>query len=381
MTAVEEALGTASPVAARQAAFEVAAARMLGPLGDLIADSEVSEIMVNGPSQIYVERAGRMALSNARFESEAALLVAVRNIAQFVGKQMDERTPIMDGRLPDGSRVCVIRDPVAKCGTSIAIRRFHPAAQDFDFLLRKGSVDPEPLEFLQWATRFGTNIIVSGGTGTGKTTFVNIMTRAFDPNHRIVAIEDTRELQIGQPHLVQLEARPADRWGEGRVSARDLFIASLRMRPDRIIVGEVRGGEAFDLVQAMNSGHRGVLATLHADAPIDACRRLETMAMLADVGIPLAALRRQVASGVDLVVQLARLDGGRKVVMEIADIEFDEEADRYRAVPIYRRSIGSRGEVGELAWTGSPSRVRSGSHHAVHAEEIKLCAAALGLEA
>ena len=331
-------------------AFRAGIEFFLGPLVDLLHDETVAEIMVNGPRDIYVERAGRIEPAGVEFEDEAALRAAANNIAQYVGKTIHAGEPILDGRLPDGSRVCIILHPVAAGGTSINIRRFSQAAVSGAFLVERGALTPQALEFLTLAVAGERNIIVSGGAGTGKTTLINILSRSFDDAERILVIEDTRELKVQKKHVVQLEARPADAYGRGAITVRDLFVAALRMRPDRIVVGEVRRGEALDMVQAMTSGHRGSLATVHADSPAQACGRLETMCMMADLGLPLAALRRQVAEAIDLVVQMSRLHDGRRLVTHIAEVDLDDATGRYVIHDLF--GLDTSRKKPQLAWTG-----------------------------
>ena len=342
--------GASKPPDGTARTFQAGVEFFLGPLVPFLRDETVTEIMVNGPRDVFVERAGRIEQVDAGFEDEAAVLAAANNIAQYVGKTIDAKEPILDGRLPDGSRVCIVLAPVAAAGTSINIRRFSQKANTPDFLLEKGSITPEALEFVQLAVRAGLNIVVSGGTGSGKTTILNILSNVFGDDERIVVIEDTRELQLQKKHVVQMEARPPDAYGRGEITVRDLFITSLRMRPDRIVVGEVRSGEALDMVQAMTSGHRGSLATLHADTPPQTCGRLETMCMLADVGLPLAALRRQVALALDLVVQSARLHSGQRLITHVSEIDLDEATNTYRIQDLFNLDTTS-GEP-KLAWTG-----------------------------
>lgn len=321
----------------------------------MLEDESVSEIMVSGPDAVFVERGGLIEKTDASFEDEAALRAAANNIAQFVGKTISEENPILDGRLDDGSRVCIVLHPLSAHGTSINIRRFSNDAREPEFLVDVGSMTAEALEFTLLAVKAHTNLVVSGGTGSGKTTMLNILATAIDERERILIIEDTRELQLPKPHVVQMEARAADSHGRGRITVRDLFIASLRMRPDRIIVGEVRGGEALDLVQAMTSGHRGSLATLHADTPSQACGRLETMSLLADIGLPLTALRRQVALALDLVLQTSRLSNGRRLVTHISEIELDEDKDTYVVHDIF--NLDTSLETPTLRWTGKRPRL------------------------
>ncbi len=332
-------------------ASEAGVRYFLGPLLTLLDDETVSEIMVNGPWDIYIERGGKVIKTDAAFEDENALNAAANNIAQFVGKSINTAEPILDGRLPDGSRVCIVMHPIAAHGTSINIRRFSRQAVNPEFLLQRGAITPEALEFLQLAVEAGLNLVVSGGTGSGKTTLLNILSTAFDDSQRIVVIEDTRELQIQKEHVVQMEARPPDPYGKGQITVRDLFVTALRMRPDRIVVGEVRRGEAIDMIQAMTSGHRGSLATLHADTPSQACGRLETMCLMADLGLPLVALRRQIALALDLVVQTSRLHSGRRLITHISEVDFDESTNTYRLRDIF--SLDTTTEEPILKWSGS----------------------------
>lgn len=336
-------------------AFEASLEFFLSPLLPYLRDPEVTEIIVNGPELVYIEKGGRLQRANARFPSEADVQAAANNVAQFVGQTLSPERPLLDGRLPDGSRVCVVLGPIAANGTQINIRRFPRASGDPNFLLERGAISPTAMEFLLLATRAQCNVMISGGAGSGKTTLINVLSSAFGPDERILVIEDTRELQIRREHVVQMEARQADAYGRGQVTIRDLFAASLRMRPDRIIIGEVRRGEALDLIQAMTSGHRGALATLHASSPHDACHRLETLAMMADVGIPLYALRRQVASAVDLLVQTERMSTGRRLISHIAELEIDEQSQNYVLHDIFR--LTGSGLDQHLEWTGHRPRV------------------------
>jgi pilus assembly protein CpaF len=331
------------------AAFEASLEFFLAPLLPLLRDPEVNEIMVNGHESIYAEKGGKIVLTGAKFATEADVQAAANNIAQFVGQPLTNERPLLDGRLPDGSRVCVILGQIASAGTHINIRRFARNTATPDFLLANKSITPMAMEFLLLAVRGHRNIIVSGGAGSGKTTAVNVLTNGFGEEERIVVIEDTRELQVQRKHVVQLEARPADAYGRGAVSVRDLFVTALRMRPDRLVVGEVRRGEALDMIQAMTSGHHGSMTTVHASSPADTCYRVETLALMADIGIPLYALRRQVASALDLVVQTARLASGRRMVTGISEVHLDEGTQNYRIVDLFQ--LGESGGEPELMWT------------------------------
>ncbi len=340
----------ATDISSDELAYRASLRYFLGPIIPFFDDPSVSEIMVNGIDRIYVERRGRLELTDARFSSDDRLEAAANNIAQFVGQTISSQRPLLDARLPDGSRVCIVLSPISGRGISMNIRRFSAAAVTPDFLLEHKAITPQALEFILLAVRAHQNIIVSGGTGSGKTTLLNMLSTAFEDDQRIVVIEDTRELQVQKEHVVTLEARHPDAQGRGGITIRDLFVTSLRMRPDRIIVGEIRRGESLDMVQAMTSGHRGCMATCHANTPHDACRRIETMALLADVGIPLFALRSQIASAIDLVVQTARLYNGRRIITHISEVAYDETNQAYLVTDLFNL-VGTAGEL-ELRWTG-----------------------------
>lgn len=321
--------GATTPPNPWQVVYDVGIRSFLAPIADLLSDSGVSEIIILGHDRVYLERKGRLERSDCHFASADDLLAAVNTIAQFCGKTITEQEPILDGRLPDGSRVCIVLPPVSGEGISVNIRRFSNLAVTPEFLLQNRSASAEALEFLELAVRARQNILVSGGTGSGKTTILNILSQWFDPAHRIIVIEDTRELQIQQEHVVSMEARSPDAFGNGGVTTRDMFVASLRMRPDRIIVGEIRGAEAIDMIQAMNSGHGGTLATIHADSAQQACGRLEVMALMADLGLPIESLRRQIALALNMVVQTTRLHDGRRCISQISEVTHDERQGGY----------------------------------------------------
>ena len=300
--------------------FEQTLLGFLEPVRKFLEDPTVSEVMINGPDQIYIERKGRLYLTDARFASREALLAATRHLAQFVGRHVDEHRPILEARLPDGSRVEAVLPPAGPDGPHIAIRRFLRDTLTAEQLVQFGSITTDAHAFLTIIVSLKQNIIVAGGTGSGKTSLLNVVSSFIDEGERVVVIEDARELQLQRPHVVQLEARPPDAKGRGAVTIRDLFRATLRMRPDRIVVGEIRGGEALDLIQAMTSGHGGCLSTVHATYPTDTVNRLETMALMSDVEMPLVALRAQVGSAVDFIVQTARLRDGSRCVTHIAEV-------------------------------------------------------------
>lgn len=292
----------------------------LGPLEALLADETVTEVMVNGPSQIYVEREGRLSLSPRVFSSERALLAVIERIAARVGRRIDEASPMVDARLPDGSRVCAIIPPLSLVGPCLTIRKFRNERLGLDDLVRLGTLSEPMRRFLELAVRARRNLVISGGTGSGKTTLLNGLTELFSEGERILTVEDAAELQIRKPHWVRLEARPPNMEGRGAITIRDLVRASLRMRPDRIVVGECRGGEALDMLQAMNTGHDGSLTTVHANSPRDAIARLETLCLMAGMDLPSRAIREQIASAVHLVVQTARLADGRRRITSIAEV-------------------------------------------------------------
>jgi pilus assembly protein CpaF len=295
--------------------FTTTISHFLAPVAELLNDPSVSEIMINGPDCIWFERGGRLEETSLRFPGESALMATVRNIAEYINRPIDAQNPTMDGRLPDGSRVHVVIPPASRSGIVVTIRRFRKASFDLENLVTMGSLNPTTAEFLSIATKLHKNIVISGGTGTGKTSMLNALSGEIPESERIVVIEDSSELQLNQKHTVYLEAQPPDANGEGQISIRELFANSLRMRPDRIIVGEVRRGEALDLVQSMLSGHAGSLSTVHANTPRDALTRLETLCLLNDAELPVYVARQQVASAIDIVLQIARFsDGSRRVV-------------------------------------------------------------------
>lgn len=298
----------------------------LGPMEPLLADETVTDIMVNGPKQVYVERQGKLHITDVTFRDDAHVLNVAKRIVSRVGRRIDETTPLVDARLLDGSRVNVIIPPLAIDGPTISIRKFAKKKITLQRMVETNNVSVEMAKVLQIAARARLNILISGGTGSGKTTLLNAMSRMIDHGERIVTIEDAAELQLQQPHVVRLETRPASIEGAGEVMQRDLLKNALRMRPDRIILGEVRGAEALDMLQAMNTGHDGSMCTLHANRPREALTRLENMVGMAGFNMPAKAVRQQIASAIHLVIQIARMrDGIRRVtnVMEIVGMEGD----------------------------------------------------------
>ena len=312
----------------RERLFEGIVAEILGfgPIEVLLADEHVSEIMVNGPEKVFVERKGKLSLSNVTFESNEHVMKVIDRIVSPLGRRIDESSPLVDARLPDGSRVNAIIPPLALNGPTLTIRKFEKDPLTIDDLIRFGSMSAETAEFLRACVIARLNIVVSGGTGSGKTTLLNVLSSFIPEDERIVTVENAAELQLRQEHVVTLESRPPNIEGKGEVTIRDLVINTLRMRPDRVVVGECRGGETLDMLQAMNTGHDGSLTTAHANSPRDMLSRLETMCLMAGMDLPVRAIREQVASAVDLIIQQSRLrDGSRKVVniTEVQGMEGD----------------------------------------------------------
>jgi pilus assembly protein CpaF len=292
-----------------------------GPLERLLADPSVSEIMVNGPKDIWIERAGRLSQTPLTFTDASHLRRIITKMVGQIGRRIDESSPLVDARLPDGSRVNAIIPPLSLSGPLLTIRKFAQNRFALSELIEIGTLSKESAEFLENCTRAQLNILVSGGTGSGKTTFLNALSAAIPDSDRIVTIEDAAELQLAQRHVIRLESRPKNIEGEGEITIRDLVRNALRMRPDRIIVGEVRGAEALDMLQAMNTGHEGSLSTVHANSPRDALNRLETMVLMAGYELPLRAIRSHVSSALELVIQLDRLDDGSRRIVEISEVQ------------------------------------------------------------
>jgi pilus assembly protein CpaF len=327
----------------------------LGPLEPLLADPTVTDILVNGHGQIYVERRGRLEKTSARFKDDTHLMRIIEKIVSAVGRRVDETTPMVDARLADGSRVNAIIPPLALDGPTLSIRRFGSDPLGVDDLVAVGALTPEIVQLLAGIVKARLNVLISGGTGAGKTTLLNVVS-SFIPDHeRIVTIEDSAELLLRQEHVVRLETRPANIEGRGRIAQRDLVINSLRMRPDRIIVGEVRGGECLDMLQAMNTGHDGSLTTIHANSPRDALMRAETMVAMTGLDIPPRAVRNQIASAIDVVIQLERLSDGKRRLTSLQEIN-GMEGDVITMQEIFvfeRRGVDPEGNVlGELVPTG-----------------------------
>jgi pilus assembly protein CpaF len=327
----------------------------LGPLEPLLGDPSVNDILVNGHARIWVEREGKLQPTVARFKDDAHLMRVIDKIVSAVGRRVDELNPMCDARLADGSRVNVVIPPLALDGPSISIRRFAVDPLKAEDLVAVGTLTPAIVELLRGVVKARLNVLISGGTGAGKTTLLNVLSGFIPNDERIVTIEDAAELQLKQEHVVRLETRPANLEGAGRITQRDLVINSLRMRPDRIVVGEVRGAEALDMLQAMNTGHDGSITTVHANSPRDALARIETMVAMSGLDLPQRAIRAQVASALDVVIQLARLSDGRRRLVslqEIAGME-GEVVTMQEIFKFERHGIDESGHVlGELRATG-----------------------------
>jgi pilus assembly protein CpaF len=292
-----------------------------GPLERLLADESITEIMVNGPFDVWVERQGRLFETTVRFTDESHLRRIINKIVAQVGRRIDESSPLVDARLPDGSRVNAVIPPLSLSGPLVTIRKFSKKRFDLNDLVKLGTLTTETVEFLQRCILAELNVLISGGTGSGKTTLLNALSSAIPDADRIVTIEDAAELRLNQRHVLRLEARPKNIEGEGEIAIRELVRNSLRMRPDRIIVGEVRGAETLDMLQAMNTGHDGSLSTVHANSPRDALARIETMVLMAGFDLPIRAIRQQVASALDMIVHLERLEDGSRRVTAITEVQ------------------------------------------------------------
>ncbi|SBS25896.1 Putative conjugal transfer protein/MT3759 [Marinomonas aquimarina] len=332
----------------------------LGPLQDLMEDESITDIMINGADNVFIERNGLVERANIDFIDERQLIEIAKRIASRVGRRVDDSAPTCDARLQDGSRVNIVIPPIAIDGTAISIRKFKKQSIDFRKLCEYGSMSLEMAQVLMVASRCRLNILISGGTGSGKTTLLNALSQHISENERIVTIEDAAELRLLQPHVVRLETRMAGIENTGAVNQRDLVINSLRMRPDRIIVGECRGPEAFEMLQAMNTGHDGSMSTLHANTPRDALSRVESMVMMATSNLPLEAIRRTVVSAIDLIVQISRLHDGSRKIMSITEIVGMEGSsvileEIFRFQPSYHQSAEGKLQ-GEYVTTGLMKR-------------------------
>jgi pilus assembly protein CpaF len=329
----------------------------LGPIEPLLEDDAVTDIMINGPKQIYIEKRGKIELTAVTFEDNAHLLNICNRIVSRVGRRVDEASPICDARLPDGSRVNIIIPPLAIDGASVSIRKFGKRQIGFDQMAQQGNISSAMATFLRIAARSRLNLIVSGGTGSGKTTMLNALSGMIDNGERVVTIEDAAELRMQQPHVVRLETRPSNLEGNGEVSMRDLVKNALRMRPDRIILGEVRGPEAIDLLQAMNTGHDGSMGTLHANRPREALTRLENMVTMGVASLPPKAIRTQIAGSLQLIVQISRMRDGIRRVTHITEV-MGMEGEVVITQDLFTYEFKSENQDGKLTGTFKSSGLR-----------------------
>jgi pilus assembly protein CpaF len=343
----------------------------LGPIDAMIRDPSISEVMVNAPEEVYFEREGILYLSDVRFRDDEHILRVIERIIAPLGRRVDESSPMVDARLPDGSRVNVIIPPVSPKSPTITIRKFRADKLTMKDLISSTTVAKEIAEFLRACVQLRLNILISGGTGTGKTTFLNAMSAYIPETERIVTIEDPVEIKMQQPHVVSMEARPSNIDGKGEVTQRDLLRNSLRMRPDRIIIGEVRGSEAFDMLNAMNTGHEGSLSTVHANSPRDALARTENMVLMANLDLPVRAIREQVSSALDIIIQLARFTDGVRRVTHVAEIT-GMEGEVVTMQDLFRFEQTGVDEEGRVLGAIRPTGIRPGFADRFEAAKISL---------
>jgi len=328
--------------------FQQAIQNFLGPIVPFLNDNTISEILINGPHQIFIESGGKLKLTEAKFPDEDALRAAVNNIAQSVGRRIDWENPRLDARLPDGSRIAAVIPPCSRTGTCVSIRKFTQSSMTFKDYVKRGAMSADAAQFLDISMFLGKNIIVSGGTGSGKTTLLGMLCSRIPKGQRVLVIEDSSELNIQYEHVVSFETRMADAQGNGEVTMKDLLKSALRLRPDRIIVGEVRSSEALELINAMNTGHKGCLGTVHANSPQDAIVRLEALAQGGDSKISEKALVHQVASAIDLIVQISRYSDGSRRVASLAEVRGHHPDGSYNVIPLFEMSRMVRCPDGRL---------------------------------
>ncbi len=328
----------------------------LEPINEFLEADNISEIMINGHDKIYIETGGKIIKTDKHFSSEKALLAAIKNIGRTLGKELNNLSPRLDARLDDGSRVAAIIPPCAMTGTYVSIRKFSKKALGIQDLINFGAITEQAVRFMKLVVVMKKNILVSGGTGSGKTTLLNIISTLIPHDERILVIEDTAELQLQQEHCLRMEAKPADKKGRGQVTIRDLLHSTLRMRPDRIIIGEIRGGEAFDLLQAMNTGHGGSMSTIHANSPVDSLSRLENTTLQSGIELPLKAIRDQISSAINIVVQTARFEDGSRKISHINEVLGLKEDMSYQVQNIYKYERAGKDKdgkvLGHLTYTG-----------------------------
>jgi pilus assembly protein CpaF len=354
------------------------AGRDYGPITPLLNDDTISEVMVNGPEQIYIERKGHLIVSDVKFASDAELIRVIREIAAFVGRRIDDDSPMVDCRLPDGSRVNAIIPPLAIDGASLTIRKFSKDPFTVQDLINFGSLTAEAAAFLEACVKAHFNILVAGGTGSGKTTTLNVLSSFIPDNERVVTIEDAAELQLRQPHKVRLESRPARIDGTGRISIRDLVVNALRMRPDRIVIGECRSGEALDMLQAMNTGHDGSLTTIHANSPRDTLARLETLVLMSGVDLPQRAIREQIASAIHLIVQQSRIRDGSRRITNITEI-VGREGDTITLQDVFLFEETGVDGNGRIQGKLSPTGIRPNAMAKIYSKKVAISPALAAL--
>jgi pilus assembly protein CpaF len=345
-----------------------------GPITPLLNDDSISEVMVNGPDQVYIERKGQLIRADVTFASEEELIRVIRQIAEFVGRRVDDDSPMVDARLPDGSRVNAIIPPLALDGSSLTIRKFSKDPYTVADLVSFGTLTAEAAAFLEACVRARFNVLVAGGTGSGKTTTLNVLSSFIPDNERVVTIEDAAELQLRQPHKVRLESRPARIDGSGRITIRDLVVNSLRMRPDRIVIGECRSGEALDMLQAMNTGHDGSLTTIHANSPRDTLARLETLVLMSGVDLPQRAIREQIASAIQLIVQQSRLRDGSRRITNITEI-VGREGDTITLQDVFLFEDTGVDGSGRLTGKLNPTGIRPNAMARIYSKRITIAPA------
>jgi pilus assembly protein CpaF len=342
-----------------------------GPLERLIADDSITEIMVNGPNEVWIERQGLLYETTVRFTDESHLRRLINKIVSQVGRRIDDSSPMVDARLPDGSRVNAIIAPLSLSGPLLTIRKFPTKRLTLQDMISSGTLSEESVDFLERCAAAQLNILISGGTGSGKTTLLNALSAAIPDSERIVTIEDAAELQLHQRHVLRLEARPKNLEGEGEISIRDLLRNSLRMRPDRIIVGEVRGGEALDMLQAMNTGHDGSLCTVHSNSPRDALHRIETMVLMAGYDLPVRAIRQQMSSALDMIVHLERMDDGSRRVTNVTEV-LRMESDVVTIQDIYEFKVDSIAADRTITGRMHPTGLRPNFLHKLEKRGVEL---------
>lgn len=364
----------------RRQLFEQIVAEILGfgPLEPFLADDGITEVMVNGPNDVYIERGGKIQKTNAVFESEKHLMRIIERIVAPLGRRIDESSPMVDARLPDGSRVNAVIPPISLVGPTVTIRKFSEDPLTVEQLIQFGTVSAEAMEFLKACVQARMNILISGGTGSGKTTFLNVLSGYIPVDERIVTIENAAELQLRQEHVVTLESRPPNIEGKGEVTIQDLVINSLRMRPDRIIVGECRGPEAFDMLQAMNTGHEGSMTTVHANNGRDALGRLENMILMAGMELPHRAIREQISAALDAIIQLERMRDGSRKVVSVSEVQ-GMEGDVITMSDVFKFERAGY-EDGRVIGTLRPTGLRPRFMAKIEAEDIRLPPSTFGAE-